>query len=78
MAIKIKIQDLRKMGSKELENKLKELKMDLIKMNAQRSTGTALENPGKIKQVKKTISRILTILHSKANKPKMEELKKHE
>jgi large subunit ribosomal protein L29 len=65
---KIKARDLRKLSKEELSAKLLDLRKDLIKVNAQRSTGTAIENPGRIKQVRKTIARILTIINEKPTK----------
>jgi ribosomal protein L29 len=44
-----------------LNSKLSEIRKELIKLNTQVSRGTTLKNPGQIKQIKKTIARILTI-----------------
>ena len=44
--MKIKNEQLRKMNDDELNNKLFELKKDLIKVNAQIAAGTIPENPG--------------------------------
>jgi len=60
--MKLKNSDLRKMNAQELQNKLVELKKDLIKINAQIAAGTVPENPGNVKNVKKTVARILTIM----------------
>lgn len=59
--MKVKAKELRKMGKKELENKLLELRKGLMKSNAQVASGTVLENPGSLKQMKKTVARILTV-----------------
>jgi large subunit ribosomal protein L29 len=59
--MKIKNNELRKMSEKQLDEKLIELRKELIKINAQVSTGTVPENPGNVKNVKKTIARIFTI-----------------
>jgi len=64
--MKIKNNELRKMGEKQLDEKLIELRKELIKINAQVSTGTVPENPGNVKNVKKTIARIFTIKTEKA------------
>ena len=47
----------------EYSNKLSELKKELVKLNAQASTGTAMKNPGMIKKTKKNIARILTLIN---------------
>lgn len=58
----MKAKELRQMGEQELRQKLDELYKDLMKENAQISTGTVPKNPGKIKVMKKTIARIRMIL----------------
>lgn len=68
--IKIRAKDLRAMKDAELEEKHKELRKELLKINAQISTRTPPENPGKVKQVKKTIARILTIFTEKKKQNK--------
>ncbi|MSR85802.1 50S ribosomal protein L29 [Candidatus Woesearchaeota archaeon] len=66
--MKIKNKELRKMTKQELDNKLLELRKDLIKINAQIGAGTVPENPGNVKNVKKTVARILTIMTETKNK----------
>lgn len=74
--IKIKAKDLRQMKDSELDGKLRELKKELLKINAQISTRTPPESPGKVKQIKKTVARILTILTEKKKQVKAAEVKK--
>lgn len=73
--MKLKAKDIRQMKDAEYDNKMKELRKELIKINAQISTRTPPENPGKVKQVKKTIARMLTILHEKKNLDKKTKVK---
>ena len=56
----MKAKEIREMSSEELENKLKELKNELFNLRFQLATGQ-LENPMRIKEVKKTIARIKTV-----------------
>ena len=49
------------MDEKTLKDKLRELSKELIKINAQIAMGTVPENPGKIKEIKRTIARIKTM-----------------
>lgn len=74
----MKYKELAGMGKIELEEKLGQLRMDLIKGNAQVATGTTPKNPGQIKQAKKTIARIKQLLNMgvKDSKPKKQEGKK--
>ncbi len=55
------IKEIRKMNEEELNKKLSDLKIELMKVNAQIAQGTVTEKPGRINEIKKTIARILTI-----------------
>jgi len=57
--------DLKNMPKSEMEAKLAELKKELMKENAQVAMGTTPKSPGKLKQMKKMIARILTIQNTK-------------
>ena len=56
----MKAKELRDMTGDELNAKLKELKNELFNLRFQHATGQ-LENPTRIKDVKKSIARIKTI-----------------
>jgi large subunit ribosomal protein L29 len=75
MAI-LRAKEIRKMEAGELARKTEELRKELIKLKAQASMGTAPESPGKIKAIKKTIARVLTIKHQMSNTKPEEETKK--
>lgn len=60
MAIK-RAKEIREMDEEEMEDLLSQLRNDLAKENAAIASGTQPENPGKIKEIKKTIARTLTI-----------------
>lgn len=62
--------ELKQMTEKILRDNLDDLKKELIKLNTQRAIGSALENPGRIKQLRKTIARILTMLNKEGGKRK--------
>ena len=57
----MKINKLREMSSPELEKELGELKAELFKLRFGLATN-GLENPMKIKETKKDIARVKTIL----------------
>ena len=59
--IQMKANKLRDMSVNELEQKLNELKGELFNLRFQMATGQ-LENPMRVKDVKKSIARIKTIL----------------
>ena len=57
----MKINKIREMSSPELEKELGELKTELIKLKFSLATN-GLENPMKIKEVKRDIAKINTVL----------------
>jgi large subunit ribosomal protein L29 len=56
----MKVKDIRDMSANELDQKIVGLKDELFNLRFQLATGQ-LENPMRIKEVKKTIARIKTI-----------------
>ena len=56
----LKPDEIRKMGHEERVERLRELRQELMKARMQAQLGT-LNNPGRIKAMRKTIARILTI-----------------
>jgi len=72
MAI-IKKNELKNMNEKQISDKIEDLKKELIKINAQISTGTSPENPGNVREIKKTIARLLTKLNEKSKEAKKKE-----
>lgn len=56
----MKTKDIRDMQTNELENKIDALKDDLFRLRFQLATGQ-LDNPMRIREVKKSIARIKTI-----------------
>ena len=61
----VKKKELKQLDAQSLKSKLEELKKDLMKINAQRSSKSSIENPGRIKHIKKTIARIKTYMKNK-------------
>ncbi len=62
------------MDKTTLNEKALELKKELVKVNAQVAIGTALKNPGQVREIKKTLARIITI----GNEKKLEKQQKKE
>ncbi len=83
MAI-IRKNEFKQMNETQLNQRLIDLRKELMKIRTQISTGTSPENPGRVREVKKTIARILTTLHMEKKEPKemktelKKELKKEE
>ena len=56
------LKEIRGLSADEQEEKLQSLKEELFNLRFQQATGQ-LENPMRIREVKKSIARIKTILH---------------
>jgi len=61
----MKAKELKVMNDFDLESKIVELKKELMKVNSQIATGTLPKSSGKIREMKRTIAKILTIKHEK-------------
>ena len=57
--------DLRALSSEELNNRLLEFRKELLKLSVEVASGANPSSPGKIKQVKKSVARVLTLLKEK-------------
>jgi len=64
MAI-LKTKKAREMNEKEILDKLSELNLELSKERAASEIGT-VKNPGRIRELRKTIARIKTIINERA------------
>ena len=65
-----KTKNLKELSKEDMKNKMEELRKDLMRFNAQISTGTPPENPGQVRNVKRTIARIKTFLKNKKKEDK--------
>ena len=66
----MRAKELRAINELDLENKIIELKKELMKINSQIAIGTVPKSPGKVKEMKRTIAKILTIKNDKTSKQK--------
>ncbi|MBS3136796.1 50S ribosomal protein L29 [Candidatus Woesearchaeota archaeon] len=64
----MKFKELKPLKEKEIYDKLSELKRDLLKDKTEAAKGSQVKNRARIKQTKKTIARLLTLLHQKKTK----------
>jgi len=55
------IKEINKMKDEELDKRLFELKKELMKSRAKISQGVAPDKPGRVKEIRRTIARILTV-----------------
>ena len=57
----MKVKELRLISELDLESKTAELKKELMKINTQVATRTIPKNSAKVREIKKTIAKILTL-----------------
>lgn len=60
----MKIKEIRELSNAELNQKLKDFKEELFNLRFQHATGQ-LDNPMRIRMVRKTIARIKTVLRER-------------
>jgi len=74
MAI-IRKKEMKQMNEEALKSRLTDLRKELIKINTQISTGTLPENPGRVKEAKRTIAKILTSINIRSKEKGVEKHK---
>jgi large subunit ribosomal protein L29 len=70
----MKAKEIRNMDKGSINEKILELKKELVKVNAQVAIGAAIKNPGQVRNLKKSLARILTINNQKVEKKSEENL----
>jgi len=55
--------DIRDMDTEERQERLQEFRTELIKIKTMIRAGGSVENPGRVKALRKTIARILTVMN---------------
>ena len=73
----MKVKELKLMNKFDLENKIIELKKELMKINTQVATRTIPKNPTKIRNIRRNIAKILTINQDKEFTKHKEVIKKN-
>lgn len=66
----LKAEKIRDMAPSEREDKLEELRDELLHEKGQAAMGGAPESPGRIKAIKANIARILTVMNESKNESK--------
>ena len=60
----MKVAEVRELGVEELERRVAETRRELFNLRFQHATGQ-LENTGQLREVRRNIARLLTVLHGK-------------
>ena len=58
--------EIREMSGDERKRRLSELRTELVRMRTMVKAGGAVENPSRIREIKRTIARILTVMNEEA------------
>ena len=58
----LKVQEIREMSQTEKTRKLGELRTELSKLRTMIKAGGSIENPGRVKAIRKAIARIMTVM----------------
>lgn len=66
----MKKKEIQKLSNEDLEKKLTELRLELMTLQGQAATGTPPKNPGRIKQIKRIIAKLLTKQKQQAEEKK--------
>ena len=62
----MKVNEIRKLSDDEIRAKVKESKTELLNLRIKNATGS-LEKPSKLKELKKDVARMLTVLKEREN-----------
>lgn len=59
----LRIKEIRDMSSEERMKRVNELRTELLRLKTMIKAGGTIENPARVRELRKTIARILTIEH---------------
>ena len=58
----LRMSQMREMSREDQEKRLEEFRTELSKVKTMINAGGSIENPGKVKALRKTIARVLTVI----------------
>ena len=61
----LRLSEIRNMTDDELKRRLTELRAELVRLRTMAKAGGALDNPSRIRELRRTIARILTVMNEK-------------
>ena len=64
----IRVDEIREMNPEQRQQRLEELKVELSKIRTLIKAGGSVENPGRVKTLKKAIAKIETVINEEASK----------
>jgi large subunit ribosomal protein L29 len=57
----IRLKDIREMSSEDREKRVMELRTELLRLTTMVKAGGAIDNPARVRELRKAIARILTV-----------------
>jgi len=57
----LRMREIKAMSSEDRLKKIEELKVELMRLKTMSKAGGTIENPAKIREIKRTIARLLTV-----------------
>jgi len=72
----LRVKEIRDLSHEDRQKRLKELQTELMRLKTMIKAGGSIENPARVRQLRKTIARILTIENEPAPVKKEEKKKK--
>ena len=57
----IRLKDVREMSSEDREKRVMELRTELLRLKTMVKAGGAIDNPARVRELRKAIARILTV-----------------
>jgi len=64
----LRISDIRKMSDEERKRRLSELRAELMRAKTMVKAGGSLDNPSRIRELRRAIARILTVMNEERRK----------
>jgi len=64
----LRVSEIRKMSDEERRKRLTELRAELVRMRTMVEAGVAIDNPSRIRELKRTIARILTVMNEERSR----------
>ncbi|MCW3989836.1 MAG: 50S ribosomal protein L29 [Candidatus Bathyarchaeota archaeon] len=58
----LRMSQIREMSREDQERRLEEFRTELSKVNTMIKAGGSIDNPGRVKALKRTIARVLTVM----------------
>ncbi len=66
----LRVKEIRGMSTEDRTKRLRELQTELVRLRTTIKAGGAIENPARVRELSKTIARILTVQNEPAPTPK--------